>query len=184
MEFGLREGARGCRNTANPQGWCGCIGGISDECCLMHLANTEHVHMCVGAPGCAHVFASTAHAPCMCVHIHSPCLHAVHTFIDFALCVCVYTWVLCIWYAQIRVQLCLVCMGVPVCICVWGSRSVWCAHGHVCLCLGLGQCVHVWHMYLWLSLGQGLVVILGPSWSQVTLSAEGTWLEIKRSTHE
>lgn len=66
---------------------------VSQECCLMHLADTEQVYMCVDASGCARVFASTTHAPVsMCVQIYGPYLYSIHTFMDTFVYVYVYTY--------------------------------------------------------------------------------------------
>lgn len=71
----------------------------------MLLADTRHVHLCVGPSDGAHVFAYTTLAPVnLCVHTYGLCLCGMRTFTDnFAFCVCVYTRVFCVWCAQIRV---------------------------------------------------------------------------------
>lgn len=57
----------------------------------MHLADTEHAHLCVGASACAHVFASATHV-------------SVSTWAH------IYMWPMSIWYAHIRRHFCLLCM--------------------------------------------------------------------------
>lgn len=106
---------------------------------LRHLADTEHVHICVGACDCARVFAPSHDVPvCMCIHVWvcvcmvctCTCVlyvymhmyvyaHAwVHVYKEYT---CAYTLMLC------------VCMCICVYACVWGS-CLYVAHMCMCVC--------------------------------------------------
>lgn len=82
---------------------------------------------------------------CVCAHI-SACaylctvyVYGVYTFIHiYALCIHVHMYICTVGPCLCGMHVCSACMFVP--------RYT-------------GQCLHVWHMYLWLSLGQGLVII-------------------------